>query len=240
MPSTTLLWQYSTLTCPLWSLSTVLSSFKISQNKKFSCHWRARLEKCIRRLLLCCHPFLINTLLSFQWVSLLVGVSGKIIWKASAEKARLAKALLKLPLFMHMGKPGSTGLMQVEAHALYNWPNTGNLLERHVSTSAFTQTIGNQQTNKIVLQVCPTMLLLVLSTYNVVSVGHSLTYTKMEKYSFSWGRITENCHQDRSNLSLYWQITHGNTGLVLLERESHSDYVQLHKRTLPVVLSLMV
>lgn len=168
MPSTALLSQSFTLVGLLWSLSTV-SSFKISQHKKFSCHWRACLEKCIRRLLLWCHPFLINILLSFQWLNLLVGVSGKTIWKASAEKARLAKAPMKLALFMHMGKPRTTGWMQVEAHALYNWPNMGCILKHHVSTSSFTQTIGNQQTNKILLQVCPTMLLLVLSPYSVVS-----------------------------------------------------------------------
>lgn len=86
MPSTSLFWQPFTLPCPPWSLSAAFSAFKISQHKKFSGHWRACLEKDIRRFLLCCHPFLINILLSFQWVYLLAELPGKIIWKSSAGK----------------------------------------------------------------------------------------------------------------------------------------------------------
>lgn len=163
------------LAYPLRSLPPASSSFKISQHKKFSGHWRACLEKYIRRVLLCCQP-LINILLSFQWVHLLAGVPGKIIWKASAGKARLAKAPVKLALFMHVGKPGSTGWMQVEAYALYKWPSWGYILKDHISTSSFGQTFhfclgGNQQTNKIVLQVCPMMLALVLHPYMCLVLG---------------------------------------------------------------------
>lgn len=231
MPSTSLLWQSFRLVSPLWYFSAVSSSFKVSQHKKFSGYWRACLEQYMRRLLLCCHPLLINILLSLQWVHFLAGMPGKIIWKASAGKARLAKAPMKLALFMHIVKPGSMGWMQVETHALYKWPNLGYIMKHHVSTSSFMQPIhfclgGNQQTNKIVLHVFPMMLLLVLLLKVWLMLGMIWLIWKWKNLSVEAESQQTSIRKNTICLWLYWQITHSGTGLVPSERQCHGDYVQ--------------